>query len=371
MRKELSFIFFLLMLSQAYAQKTYPSNTWAQIPIDCKIGYVSPAGKLMIPGQFEHASGFSEGLAFVWTYANHRDAEKTTSLGEEYKYYDIVSNSITGIIDSTGTYIVQPKLNFQMVRPFQDGIAYVRIDNEVRIINKKGELIPFTDPRYDKQYKQILRVAKNKETGKPSFANAYSTSVYQGFDGCEEFSGNFAAIKMAGKAGYINRAGELTIVPQFQEGGPFKEGYATVATSYPDNENRERKFYGLIDTLGNYVISPKYSFLGEVSEGLISFTTSDRKMGYLNIAGDTVVAPLYTRAYSFSEGLAHVEINGKSGYINKKGAMVIAAAYEWCRPFKAGVALVTTDKHIALINTSGNIIYGPVKMEDCDKRNCK
>lgn len=371
MVKKLFFLLLILFAPKIDAQKKYPSNTWAQISIDCKIGYVSPSGKMMIQPQFEHAWPFSDGLAFVWTYAGRNSGQDKMPLGEEYKQYSMFSNDITGIIDSTGTYIVQPKMNFQMVRPFQDGIAYVRIDNEVRIINKKGELIPFTDYRYDKQYKQILRVAKNKETGKASFVNAYSRIVYQGFDGCEEFSGNYAAVKLGGKTGYINRSGDLVIVPQFSEGGPFINGYATVVIISRDEENRDIKYYGLIDTLGNYVLAPKYLWMGDNSEGIVVFNDVENggiKSGYIDLNGNVIVPPTYSRAYPFSEGLACVQLNGKYGYINKKGEMVIEPVFNWGRPFKSGVANVTNkDGEQCLINTSGIVIYGPIKKGgNCD-----
>ncbi|MFN8114970.1 MAG: WG repeat-containing protein [Bacteroidia bacterium] len=361
-------LLFNLCFVQYYAQKKFPSNTWTPVTVNCKIGYVNPEGKMMIEPQFEHAWPFSQGLAFVWKYVNHSDANKNLPLGEEYKYYDIVSNSITGIIDSTGTYIVQPKLNFQMVRPFQDGIAYVRIDNEVKIINKKGMLVPYNDPLYDKEYNKILRVAKDKNNGTPSYANGYSQVVYKGFDGCEEFSENFAAVRFGNKYGYINRKGELTVVPQFSEANPFSTGYATVAVTYYDDNNKEIKRYGLIDTLGNFVLAPKYLWLSNYSEGFVIFNDGGLKSGFMDLNGNVLIKPIFNRAYPFSNGLACVHSNGKCGYINTKGEIVIEQNFTWGTPFKNGVATVTTkDDLYGLINEEGKFVFGPIKKDaNCD-----
>jgi hypothetical protein len=359
----------LTVFIKAHAQKRYPSNTWSQITVDCKVGFISPSGKIMIQPKFEHVSNFSNGLAFAWSYVKHSDAMKNIPLGEEYKQYDILSNSLTGIIDSTGTYIVQPKLNFSVVRFFQDGIAYVKIDNEVKIINKKGELIPFTDRKYDREYNSILRAARDRNGSGAIFMNAYSRIVYDGFEACEEFSGNYAAVKLAGKTGYINRSGDLVIVPQFSEGNAFVNGYATVTLTYADAENRNIKYYGVIDTLGNYVIPPKYAWLDDYHEGLFIYNVFDSgglKSGYLDVNGNVVIPAQYRLAYGFSEGLANVQVDGKYGYINKKGEMVIEPVYSWARPFKSGVSIVTTADEWGLINTSGKFVYGPVKRSgDC------
>jgi len=362
-------IYLLFFVSSIYAQKKYPSDTWTPVKFGCKVGYVSPSGETMIAPQFEKAWRFSNGLAFVWSNVNHNDANKNMPLGEEYKYYDIVSNSITGIIDSTGTYIVQPKLNFQMVRPFQDGIAYVKIDDEIRIINKKGEVISFNDSKYDKEYKKILRVAQDKKTGKPSFANAYRQRVYEGFEACSEFSGNYAAVKFGGKTGYINRTGELVIVPQFYEGGQFINGYATVAISYRDKDNRDIKYYGIIDTLGNYILPPKYLWLGEVSEGLVVFNIREDgklKSGYVDLMGNIIISPKYSMAEPFREGLASVCLDGKCGYINRKDEQKIDFVFDGANEFKLGVAAVRQKGKFGLINKQGVFVFGPIEIE----KNC-
>jgi hypothetical protein len=46
------------------------------------------------------------------------------------------------------------------------------------------------------------------------------------------------------------------------------------------------------------------------------------KTGYIDKTGRFVIRPQFDLAYSFSGGLARVEINGRVGYINKEGDFV-------------------------------------------------
>jgi hypothetical protein len=373
MKKAILTLLALLPVFSAGSQPKYASNTWRQIIVNCKLGFIDPTGKIMLEPAFENASSFSEGLAFVWSYPGYKNDLAKVPLGETYKDYEHFGNKgnrLTGIIDERGKYVFEPKVNFHLVRPFQDGIAYVEVDNKVIIIDKNGrEVRSYNTLATDARYEKILRAARIETTLKMGYMNAFRETVYITFDDCKEFSGNFAAVKLGGQYGYINRQGNLTVTPQFAEAGPFLNGYATVAVNFGSPSARNR-LYGMIDTLGNFVIPPTYGWLGDPVEGRVAFVEREGEAqvyGYLDLHGQVVIPARFSRANEFHEGLAAVDVGEQTGYINLQGSMVIQPAFTFGGEFKSGTAFVGLDNgKNGIINTSGQFVWGPVRKSDCE-----
>jgi hypothetical protein len=358
-----------LLFSLSCDAKNYPCSEWKTITVNCKVGYIDPEGKVMIAPKFENARNFTEGLAFVWSDENEKEAKKKIPLGEEYHSYDFIENSITGIIDSTGTYIVVPKLNFRLRTPYKNGIATVIINHSVRIINKKGEIIVPYDRQYDKEYRNILLKGRDTITFKWYFLNAYREEVYGPFDGVEEFSENFGAVNIGGKWGYINRQGEMVIQPQFKEAREFRNGHAIVVDQFAVGDH-ERKMYAVIDTLGRIIMQSFNGSFTYYSEGLGIYTEKDKNgkkvYGFVDSTGAVVIPAKYEDATGFYDGLCAVKEKGKVGYINKKGEWVIQPAYDWGGGFKFGTALIIENNKYGIINREGKMVWGPEPKKDCD-----
>lgn len=66
-------------------------------------------------------------------------------------------------------------------------------------------------------------------------------------------------VRIKGKYGYINCAGNIAIAPQFDIGGEFREGLASV---------RVGDEWGFIDKTGKMVIAPRFRNVWGFSEGL-------------------------------------------------------------------------------------------------------
>ena len=64
------------------------------------------------------------------------------------------------------------------------------------------------------------------------------------------------------------------------------------------------------------------------------------KWGYINKEGKEVIPRKYDCIWSFSEGLAKVELDGKYGVIDKKGDEIIPCKYDEVRFFSKGLAKV-------------------------------
>lgn len=67
--------------------------------------------------------------------------------------------------------------------------------------------------------------------------------------------------------------------------------------------------------------------LAAVSVMIKSGRKSTVKSGYINTKGKWAIKPVYDWAYSFSEGLSEVGLNGKKGLIDKKGNWIVKPQY--------------------------------------------
>lgn len=83
------------------------------------------------------------------------------------------------------------------------------------------------------------------------------------------------------------------------------------------------------------------------------------RWGYIDASGKVVVAPRFTRAADFSEGLAAV-FDGKTfGYVDPSGTMVLVPPYpperSLHRPFVSGRAVVTAGQRDGAIDREGRL----------------
>ncbi|MBX9723407.1 MAG: WG repeat-containing protein [Candidatus Obscuribacterales bacterium] len=105
-------------------------------------------------------------------------------------------------------------------------------------------------------------------------------------------------VKIGGKWGVINKAGEFVIKPVF-EGivGNFSNNRLLVT--------RGEK-YGVIDTAGNFVVEPKYDRIYPFANGM-AVLQKGLKFGYINTAGVQVFPPQFDAAQDFgASGRARV-----------------------------------------------------------------
>jgi hypothetical protein len=139
-----------------------------------------------------------------------------------------------------------------------------------------------------------------------------------------------------GKWGFINKEGKEIIPIIYGESYPFKEGFAVVFVG-------ENKGYGMSGT----------------SSQIDSMKNEKRKVnGYtlINTMGQPITKIYYDNAYSFREGLAKVEFEGKFGYINYNGEEIIQLKYDEASHFQEGKAKVTLNGRTFYIDINGNEI---------------
>ncbi len=96
---------------------------------------------------------------------------------------------------------------------------------------------------------------------------------------------------------------------------------------------------GFKDQRGKIIIAPKYTGAEEFSEGLVCVSLND-VWGFIDETGKVVIPFKYNAGYgtgsTFSQGLASVNLNDKYGYIDQTGNTVIPFEYNEAWPFKKG-----------------------------------
>lgn len=117
---------------------------------------------------------------------------------------------------------------------------------------------------------------------------------------------------------------------------------------------------GFINAEGVWVIAPTFEELGEMRDGLASFSVAD-KLGFINEHGEVVIEPRFAIprggcwVCGFSEGLASVKFDGGMGYINTTGELVIAPetdAVGW--DFVQDRAIVSSSAGFTVIDKTGH-----------------
>jgi hypothetical protein len=160
-------------------------------------------------------------------------------------------------------------------------------------------------------------------------------------------------IRLNGKMGYMNRACQVVIKPDFDNAWVMTEGYGNILVGGKR---------GLVDQDGRMVIQPQYYFAGGlemVQEGVVCFMNDKGRHGFLDPLGNEAIPPRFQYALGFSEGLAPaMVVDGKFGFIDRTGEFVIRPAFDNAWPFSEGFACVQARGEIGFIDRTGAFVFG-------------
>jgi hypothetical protein len=195
-------------------------------------GYVDTSGAVVIEPQFEFASRFSEGLAFV-------------KVDEKY-----------GFIDTSGNIVIDTE--YEHALPFSEGLAAVKKENKYGYVNGNGELV--IEPQFD-------------------LAKSFFNDIAPVF---KKLTANGGETDLGISVGYINNNGELIIDYQY-EGDEFSN------FSFNDGLAIARKGlnYGFINTSGEVKIPFAYDQVYPFSYGLSKVIVGG-SLSYINTDGKVV-----------------------------------------------------------------------------------
>jgi hypothetical protein len=178
-------------------------------------------------------------------------------------------------------------------------------------------------------------------------------------------------VHVGDKWGYIDPAGRMVIAPQYADAGDFSEGLAPVAQISPDTVSQTtggnqtagaaRELWGFIDQSGKMVIQPKFSEARAFSDGR-AWVSTDEFHGFIDAHGKLVIAlGKDETARDFSQGLVRVEQDGKWGYVDTAGGWVVKPVYVQAYSFSEGLAAVQMETGNGLlhgyIDPTGRLVW--------------
>lgn len=268
--------------------------------------FIDKTGKDFFSKKFDHASRFSEKLAYV----EYRQSG--------YRY--------CGFIDKTGNIVLSLDYMYEYVHPFSEGLSLIKskesYENNYGFIDKTGkEIIP---PKYD-------------------FAS--------------DFRNGFAFVVLDDKKGYIDTKGNEVIPVIYEHAGTFLDKMFKVKLGDK---------WGLFDADAKEIFSPKYNEIEDFcSNGLVKIK-SGTKYGCLDCNnGKEIVPPKYDEIEAFYSGIAIVKMDGKLGYIDSTGAEIVVPKYDDINEFRFGLAKVKTGSKYGYIDRAGNEII-PAIYDEAD-----
>ncbi|MDR2915360.1 MAG: WG repeat-containing protein [Tannerella sp.] len=301
--------------------------------------YIDKEGKTVINPMFSDANFFHEGLASV------------KLKGE---------NQLYGFIDKTGTFIIQP--HYKRLTSFSEGVAWVVKENGYPVaINKKGDVLFEMKQAQEVRnfHEGLAAVSILNKNGKEvwGFVNKKGEmEIIPQFDVALDFhQGKAAVVNEKHKIGYIDKTGVLVINYQFD----YKalEGY----NSFNDNKHAVVSFggkSGIINHNGQYTVNPQYDLINP--DGNIYMISQNKKIGWMDKDGKILINPQFDMAFMFLKGnLAPVQINDQWGYIDRHGKIVINPQFDGAMPFVSSVAIVGMNDLLGLINEKGKIVVNP------------
>jgi len=286
------------------------SEGLAVVQLDGKSGFIDASGKFVIEPKYPVARQFSEGLARV------------QASGEAYSY-----GGQWGFIDRTGQMVIAAQLGqlegvSEAAYDFHDGLAMIQVGGLTGFIDKSGNTVIRPRFRYAYPFNEGLACASDGSDGKWGYIDTTGAwAIAPKFDSASLFAAGFAPVSLNKTCGYIDKTGELKVIPNFKR----KEGdCAAVWGSFDDGLSRWMigDKYGFINTRGEIVIKPQFDLTFNFSEG-VAFVQKDGKYGYVDQTGKMVIEPQFYFAKDFHNGLAKVGFAASSwGYIDKTGQLV-------------------------------------------------
>ena len=251
-------------------------------------GYINERGEYAIMPQFDDASSFHEGLAFVTT----KERDSCGYIDKRGKFiikYPVEGCSMEwieecyfvegiapacngkkwGYVDRKGNWVIEPNFNFAC--SFHDGWALVGYNRYVNYVNQKGELM-FKSP--------IFGNATQFHNGFATYDEPASSKVH-----IIDTNGTLLGIKA--NDSFELRASVCKTMELCQE-GIFSEGLGA--------------FWFRVST-------EKYK----------------SRLGYIDLTGRIVIPAQYKHAYMFIDGIALVQLEDESyAYIDKTGKKVFS-----------------------------------------------
>ncbi|WP_308664555.1 WG repeat-containing protein [uncultured Acidaminococcus sp.] len=269
-----------------------------------------------LPGEWEEARAFQEGLAPVKTQGKW------------------------GFADKTGKLVIPAQ--YKEVRSFSEGLAAVKKDSQWFYIRKDGSLLPSMSVKKAGDFHQGVAVVDGgwlMDTQGKKYAKLKPYS----------FVGDFQDNGLA-EVG-VRRASHSFL------------DYISIGWGWGDGWGWGGPYWGVGPGWGPYWGDYGYhhhhhhhGWGGSIGISPGAVMPSSMYRGYVNKQGQEVISPTYSFVSPFYGKLALIRDEGHWGMVDAKGQVVIPAAYDALLPFSEGLAAFQSDKKWGFIDETNKVV---------------
>nr|WP_017853867.1 WG repeat-containing protein [Leptospira interrogans] len=272
-----------------------------------------------------------------------------------------------------------------------DSRTYDIIDNTGNVISK----VPYF---FLSGYSENLCASSSLLESKHGFIDrSGKIAIPEIYDHTWDFNDGLALVKLKGEMFFINKKGKKVFGNPYnpEDAYSFSNGMSVVRKGGNTKpliilgayikDYWDGGLLGYIDTTGKVVIEPKFSKASSFSEGLAYVETPNGEKGYIDKTGNFKIQKIKNEdiysARSFSDGFAYVEFisvdenrggsveETKRGFIDKTGKFVLdltketseaTSKYDAIGDFSEGLAVVYTkdpNRRMLFIDKTGKVAF--------------
>lgn len=310
----------MLITAPLYEYIGYFRNGVAPAHIDGKWGLLSQSGKAVLSFQYDYVMPIDKEL-FEVQVAEHK-----------------------GIVDAIGSRVIAPVwdsieiIHMVSIPGEQFSYAYlVRNKHQYGLLDGEGkEIFPtaFESIQYLND-RSFLLEQKNKYGVVSLDTKLYSNIRwdYVSIQGVSERCDGLYPMRLNNSWGYIDIEGNLAIAPFLASDNRLNSPIGCFHSSLALAKRGDK--YGYIDASGQFIIAPQWSLAYPFSDGVACVGDKNEECFYvINNAGEQLLkvsgTPISGR---FTKGALIVRSSGKTGMINKSGEYYIPLGiYDWIDP---------------------------------------
>lgn len=323
-------------------------------------GKITYSGKVLSHGKystkpFAFIGDFTDDLAPVNVdgalYKDQRRSQLETILTLDNVN---IIQGLWGFYNRNGEQVVKAK--FKKVTNFENKRAFV-LSKGWGMISTTGDTI--VKPIYeslqylDKDKNLILSGIKKQLYGLASPEGTILTST--SYSKIKEYSGGYFQVQQNRLWGYLNQSGGEQIACQFTDSRPFGNNHLAAV--------KTKLRWGFIDTLGNWIIEPKYNNAESFDNGT-AVVKNKNGYGVIDISGKWIIKPKYKKIIRAGDGLYWIKKGQKYGLTNSSGKWIMTPQFEVVFPFdRNGLAKVRSsgtfqaaENSTGLVNREGKFI---------------
>lgn len=265
--------------------------------------------------------------------------EKTTKASS---YYPVYTNGKWGVIDQTGTIIIQPTYDEMITIPDSKMDIFICVEEvneeantyKTKVLNAKNkeifnaydvvEAIENIDENHNMWYEEgVLRVKKGELYGLIDFSGKEIVKPqYQEITALLGTS-NSLLLKKEDKIGLCDNKGNIIIKPEYQEikdiEKEYQKGYIVI--------NQEAK-YGITDFTGKMILETKYEEIKQISGNNVYVAKQAGKWKVINDKEETLVENGFDDITGIIEEKLIIVKNKKYGILRTSKEETIKPQYE-------------------------------------------